>query len=91
MGENSRAEDGSQAQGPKPVGQKQANAYALFDMLANVRDWVADWYGENYFETGPRLDPQGPPTGTRRVMEQRCGKLRACFDSIPVRGKTISL
>jgi formylglycine-generating enzyme required for sulfatase activity len=37
-------------------------------MLGNVQEWVADWYAENYYETGARQDPQGPPTGTERVI-----------------------
>jgi sulfatase modifying factor 1 len=66
--ENTRLPDGSQGEGPKPVGQKQPNAYGLFDMLGDVREWVADWYGENYYETGPRVDPQGPQAGKQRVI-----------------------
>ena len=48
------------------VGEKQPNAYGLYDMLGDVWEWVADWYGRYDFERV--VDPKGPAKGRHRVF-----------------------
>jgi formylglycine-generating enzyme required for sulfatase activity len=55
---------GGQAQ---PVGQKGANGFALYDMMGNVWEWAADWFGR-YKGDSPERDPYGPQSGEFRVL-----------------------
>lgn len=42
--------------------------YGLYNMAANVREWVADWFDANYYAVSPILDPTGPVSGTERSI-----------------------
>jgi sulfatase modifying factor 1 len=53
---------------PRPVGQKQPNAWGLFDMCGNLWEWCNDFYKVDYYGESPLTDPKGPDTGRTKVV-----------------------
>jgi formylglycine-generating enzyme required for sulfatase activity len=50
-----------------PVGEKRPNAFGLFDMHGNIREWCWDWFDKDYYEHGPKVDPTGGDAGPTRI------------------------
>lgn len=53
---------------PRTVGQKKPNAWGLFDMHGNAREWCWDWFVPSFYESSPEENPLGPPAGRVRAV-----------------------
>jgi sulfatase modifying factor 1 len=53
---------------PRPVAEKQANPWGLFDVCGNVWEWCNDFYKVDYYKASPPADPKGPDSGQTKVV-----------------------
>ncbi len=73
---------------PHPVGTKQPNAWGLYDVLGNLREWCQDWYDARYYLASPVDDPTGPSSGTYKVL--RGGSYADAPDALRAAARTAS-
>jgi len=60
--------DGFKYLAPPGAFESGRSPYGLYDMTGNVAEWVADTYGEQYYQKSPYRDPQGSEDGQHKVI-----------------------
>lgn len=52
-----------------PVDAFPPNAFGLYSVTGNTWEWCADWFDAQWHIKAAHTNPQGPPTGTARVLK----------------------
>jgi formylglycine-generating enzyme required for sulfatase activity/serine/threonine protein kinase len=61
----------SEIGGPMPVGSYSPEGdspYGCADMAGNVKEWVHDWFQDDYYSVSPSSNPFGPDSGSQKVI-----------------------
>jgi formylglycine-generating enzyme len=53
---------------PRPVAQKQPNAWGLYDLSGDLWEWCNDFYKVDYYQESLPSDPKGPDAGQTKVV-----------------------
>jgi formylglycine-generating enzyme required for sulfatase activity len=70
---SSASPEGSRGTVPVTSFPEGDSEYGIYNMAGNVEEWVSDWYSGTYYNenaNNPQLatNPQGPPSGTEKVL-----------------------
>jgi formylglycine-generating enzyme required for sulfatase activity len=62
------SEDGFLYLAPPGSFEAGRSPYGVYDMTGNVAEWVADTYGDAYYQKTPYRDPKGPDEGEHKII-----------------------